>query len=79
MSDRGDRQRDQRPLHVPADVVEVLARMMIEALRAMEGHEDHAEGIERGDEHAEQHAASRHSPRHSACEACTASISASLE
>src|ERR1700722_13587046 len=53
---RRNRQRHQRRLHVPADVVKMFLRVMIQSLLAMEGHEDHPEGIQRRDKNAEQHA-----------------------
>ena len=53
---RRNRQRHQRGLHVPADVVEVRLGVVVEALLTMKRHEDHAERVERRDEHPEQYA-----------------------
>ena len=54
--DRRDRERDERQRHDPRALVQVLARVLVHPLLAVEGHEHEPEAVERRHEHADQRA-----------------------
>ena len=53
--DGRNRERDQRPRDDPRRLVQVLLRVVVHALLAVEHDEQEAEAIERGDEYSDEH------------------------